>query len=175
MRTATRVAVFMSSLLGAAACSSEQPGTPVPTGGPEPTYASSVNSGLTALDACLVFDPDQVSELGLEGTGEVKNFAGGRGCDWDTADGGVRVVLYDTTPLEKLNLSNGHVESTTFSGRVARVQRDALGPGDCSFLFAVGESSSVSLDASSNSLNTEAACQLARHAAQLVEAKLPRN
>ncbi|WP_083821574.1 DUF3558 family protein [Saccharopolyspora spinosa] len=169
------LAAFLSLLLGAAACSSEQPGAPAPTDQLEPTYASSAYSGLAAMDACQVFSPDQASQLGMEGTGEVKNFAGGRGCDWKTADGGIRVVLYDTTALDQLNLSDGRVEPTTFASRDARIQRDALGPGDCSLLFAVGGSSSVSLDASSNDMNTDAACLFAQQVGQLVEAKLPEN
>lgn len=52
--------------------------------------------------------------------------------DWGTPDGGIRVVLYDKTSLERLNLSDGQVESTSFAGRAAKVQREALGPGDCS-------------------------------------------
>lgn len=168
------LAAFLSLLLGAAACSSEQPGAPTPTDQPEP-YGGSVQSGLAAMDACQVFSPDQALQLGLEGAGEVKNFAGGRGCDWKTADGGIRVVLYDTVALDQLNLSHGRVEPTTFASRDARIQRDALGPGDCSLLFAVGGSSSVSLDASSNHMNTDAACLFAQQVGQLIEAKIPEN
>ncbi|WP_246025849.1 DUF3558 domain-containing protein [Saccharopolyspora antimicrobica] len=158
-----------------AACSTGQPGTSVPSEAPAPTNSANGGSGLAQLDACQVFDAQATSQLGLEGAGEVKNFAGGRGCDWDTAGGGIRVVLYDSTSLEKQNLSDGQVESTTFAGREAKIQREALGAGDCSLLFAVGDSSSVSLDATSNDMNTDASCQLAQQAGELVVAKLPKN
>nr|WP_170301506.1 DUF3558 domain-containing protein [Saccharopolyspora hirsuta] len=165
----------MTLLASAAACGTGQSGTSTPTGAPAPTSSADAGSGLAELDACQVFDAEATSQLGLEGTGEVKDFAGGRGCDWDTAEGGIRVVLYDSTSLEQQNLSGGQVESTTFAGHEAKIHREALGAGDCSLLFAAGDSSSVSLDATSNDMNTDAACQLAQRAGELVEAKLPKN
>lgn len=179
------LAVLLAGLVG---CSSETPGNATPgdngesTGGPtiptedtatDPPTESSADpgsgDGTQALQPCDLLTQQEQASL-LLGPGEEDKIGSARVCMWQAP--GVHTVgvgIFDDLGLDD-------VQSKTDAQPLTVGSHDAVqytaGVSTCSVAVAVTDSSRVDVSGVANG-DMAKACEVAKHAAELVEPKLP--
>jgi hypothetical protein len=170
-------------LLGAVACSSEQPGTATPTtggssagaGGATSRSSSTAGSSIFAdTDPCSLLPQDAVRQLQLA-PGKPTNLSrpGAKDCVWSGAGYGTTVTLFDGVSYDKSVPGQAAMPISIdgVSGRM--VKRDAPG-GNCALSLEVSQTSSVDVYSVANGVR-QRACELSKLVTQAIAPNLPKN
>ncbi|MGH3911156.1 MAG: DUF3558 family protein [Pseudonocardiaceae bacterium] len=172
------IRVYLAPLmlaLAAGGCSAAtipnaEPGSSVPA----PAPSSATPTGLTAIQACDLLTPEEVTSLGMRPHGRPESVVGLRRCDWSIPGGdGVSTAIDEEGGIDDFNFADASsVTEATIGRHTAKRAVETSGPGYCGVHFAVGGTASVSVTALYLN-DTSRACAAADQAAAFVEPKLP--
>ncbi|WP_447006569.1 DUF3558 domain-containing protein [Saccharothrix isguenensis] len=182
-RALTRIslACVTASALVITACSDDQGGTPTPQ---TLSAASTTSSGpkvsdtkLVGIKACDLLTSGEAKEVGLTSPGEAGQVAGTSSCDWTVSgNGGLLVSILPDQGIDALNIEQDKA-SPIEVGKYDATQIPAPrgGKAGCEVFIQVTDSSTVEVTANlkASSTDTDAACERATKAAELIAPKLP--
>jgi hypothetical protein len=113
------------------------------------------------------------SQLGVQSTGQ-KKVGEARVCKWSGATYGVSVGIFDNLGIDR-SVAGQVSKPITINDGAHRATQDRSAGGVCAVSMEVTRSSSVDVEASVDSGNTDQGCQLVELAARAVEPNLPKN
>lgn len=163
--------------LTSAGCSGDASGTPTAASTSEtstatPTSTSGQVVPLRDLDPCALITPAEAHALGAPAAGTPDSLAMSRGCGWTVSGSHVfGIALFDSQGVDDLTLT-GRRTAVTIVGRLAERVEENSGPGYCSVIFPVTDTSVAQADGVTLT-DTAKACQVAEEVARVIAPKLP--
>lgn len=170
LRAATVTAAAACALL-LASCSSEA-GQPQSQGAEETGTATS-STPLADLPPCSTLTEQQKKQLDITEPGKISRYDE-QTCVWMSGGNDFDISVYEDMPLEEIDFSGSEEEqSTQVHGREALLVKGNTA-SSCSLAFAVTGNSSVSVNSMADTPgDTQAACDLVKKAAPMVEQNIP--
>ncbi|HVK24156.1 MAG TPA: DUF3558 domain-containing protein [Actinokineospora sp.] len=184
MRTAVVWQVFLGVLVGAAACSTTTPGTPVPGSDSQsiarstsiPTEPADSPAGpLAKVDPCDLVTTDARAELGLPGKGREEKIGRARQCSWSIRGTSAKEVLdlsvavYDTLGVKDI-VAKGEVKTIPAIGAHDAAYWTGIAD-NCVYSLAV--SATTRVDVAGTGPVFDRSCDYASRTVKLVEPNLP--
>lgn len=186
MVTFKRLFCLFSALavVSVSSCTSDEGGTPVPTGESTPTSSSGADSepsspagtsvALAGIDPCSLLSDAEIAAYGNFGEPAPQNHGDDRSCNWQTQQGsgdsiGISVDIRNSQGVSDANDAGLGIDTTEVGGRqVARIPTQT---GGC--IIAIGVTESSRVDVRSNAFDNQKSCDIADDLAGIVEPKLP--
>jgi hypothetical protein len=152
-------------------------GSPGTSNSDGPTSTSSGQGGggnLDAVDPCSLLTAAEASQF-QAGSGVPKQTSGARTCDWTIPDGRgtFGIDLRNSQGLKDIVEGGGTLTDQPVGSHQGKILKEADGPGACSVIIGVTDSSRVDVSSVANT-DTAKACEYVTKVAALIEPRLPK-
>lgn len=185
VRRAIPVIFAAAAIWGAAGCSQDEPGTPIPTGNPTsaPQASSSATPSAAAADVdsvqpCSLLTKSEAAQFGKFEAPEKKTLGTARVCDWlpvrtdaSTDLPSFGFAVRDNVGVDGINDAGNGIQTGHVSGS-GRDYALTSSVDSCTIALAVGDGARV--DVNVTGVEEQQACDLASKLVDIVDPKLPK-